>query len=374
MPPELHKPYRVAIAAGGLAQAKRTYEYVMDFCNRSHILHQWIKGEPLKSEVRFKDNSWIAPLPSSAKQLYNLHAEMFIIDEAAQAGDEVLIHAPRVVGAYDPNRIIISGHFVDDPACYISSFVDIWTNKEDYPDSVWKRIHYSSLNVPWIKKSEVDMARKIYSSDQFKTIWEAELPELTSTLFEVKAIRECRVSDIPMYSGRDPIKMAVDWGFGPSAAAILVGEVIQEGDDPIDNDYNILYAKEYPQKTGPWMQKEINKVAKRFNVQEIRADSSHSQENFRLKQKGWIVREMVFRAIKSRMQERLRVILERRKVSIWRGFDALLKQLVSYRLDTKKDDHLCDCLQMLTWERSSSFAGDFYYVKGKYGRQRKRGL
>ncbi len=370
LPPELKKPFKIAIAAGGLQQAKRTYDYVMDFCNRSRLLREWIKGEPLKSEVRFKDNSWIAPIPSSSTQLFNLHCDMFIIDEAAQAGDEVMIHAPRIVGAFQPNRIVVSGHFIDDPKCYVSTFVDIWTNDNDFPRSEWLKIHYSSLNVPWISQTEIDMARKTYSQDAFKTIWEAELPELTSTLYSVKAIRSSRVSDIPIYKGDWPLVMSVDWGFAGSPSAVIVGEVV--GDDPIDCDYNILYAEEYPQKTGPWMQKEIVKIAERFNVRSIRCDSSHSQENYRLKQKGLVVEEMVFRAIKGRMQERLRVLLEHQKIKMWRGFDVLLKELVSYRLDSKKDDHLVDCLQMLTWQHPANYMGDFYYVKNKYGSQRKR--
>lgn len=378
LPPELHKPFRVAIAAGGQAQAKRSYDYVMEFCSRSPILRDWIKGQPLKSEVRFKDNSWIAPIPSSDTQLFNLHCEMFIVDEAAQAGDKVLMHAPRVVGAFNPNRMIVSGHFVDDPKCYISSFVDIWTNDNDFPRigqtdnprEAWKKVHYSSLKVPWIEQSEIEMARKTYSADEFKTIWEAELPELTSTLFSVAAIRRSRVSEIPVYSGHDPLVMAVDWGFSDSPTGILIAEVVQ-ADDPVDNDYNIIYAEEYPQKTAPWLHKEIDKLIKRFNIQSIRCDSSHSQENYRLRQRGYVVEEMVFRAIKPRMQERLRVLLERDKIKIWRGFDVLLRELVGYRMDLKKDDHLCDCLQMVTWANPKHYMGEFYYVKRKYG-QRKR--
>lgn len=379
MPPELGKPFRVAIAAGGQAQAKRSYDYVMEFCSRSNLLRDWIKGQPLKSEVRFKDNSWIAPIPSSDTQLFNLHCEMFIVDEAAQAGDKVMIHAPRVVGAYNPNRIIISGHFIDDPKCYISSFVDVWTNDSDFPRTgttdtpkiEWMKVHYSSLAVPWIEQSEIDMARKTYSADAFKTIWEAELPELTSTLFSVSAIRRSRTDKVPTYTGHDPLIMAVDWGFSESPTAILIAEVIQ-ADDPLDNDYNIIYAEEYVQKTAPWLHAEIDKLMKRFPVQNIRCDSSHSQENYRLKQRGYVVEEMVFRSIKARMQERLRVLLERDKISIWRGFDVLLKELVGYRMDLKKDDHLVDDLQMVTWQQPKNYMGDFYYVRKKYGQRKKR--
>jgi len=369
LPPYIKRPWKVAIAAGGLAQSKRTYDYVIEMC-ANPVISDWILGEPLKSEVRFKDRSWIQPMPSSDTQLFNLHADMFIIDEAAVAGDSVLMHAPRVVSTFNPNRIIISGHFTDDPKCYVSNFVDIWTNDVDYPKTEWSKLHYSSLDVPWIEERDINLAKKIMSQDEFTTIYRAELPVLTNTLFDVQSIRRCRVMEEIHPSGKDPILMAVDWGFGPSAAAILVAEVI-EAEDPLDNDYNILYAQEYPQKTGPWMQQEIDKVAKRFNVQAIRADSSHSQENYRLKRKGWVVEEMVFRALKGRMQERLRVLIEREKIRIWNIFDDLLKELVAYRLDTKKDDHLVDCLQMLVWQQPQQYMGDFYYVKKKYGGPRK---
>jgi len=626
------------------------------------------------------------------KVCWSGNSNMFIIDEAAQAGDKVLMHAPRVVGAFKPNRIIISGHFVDDPLCYVSNFVDIWTNDIQYPRDEWTKIHYSSLsNIPWIDESQINMARKIMSADEFKTVWEAELPELTSTLFDVASIRASRLHDMPIPTGKNPIYMAVDWGFGPSPAAILVAEVEVDADNPLDSKYTVLYATEYPQRTGPWMQREIDNVAKRYNVSCIRADSipgyvpcvirkndrvdilpfedianftgvdkeviplsgveilgygnkfdrikyisrhpytgpisrmrtvnsildatpnhpvamyrshnylsisetegklvccspnnlpfprkdrsfssisrdlawvlgffsangciadgavtfsssdkslldrvagilsdmgmeqsvgdgtyslryrryaminyllrhcysknglkkvpefifngsrevvssflagyydgngsrgsswkvvegyetllqgilylkmyvekppgevyhpsfsigeshgggaynltwnrtanepnvrevqyvrslpyngyvydveteggsfvcglgfpkvhnsSHSQENYRIKQKGWLVEEIVFRALKSRMQERLRVLLEQRKIAIYMGFETLLKELIAYRLDTKKDDHLCDCLQMLTWQQPKNFVGDYYFARRKY----KRGL
>ena len=626
------------------------------------------------------------------KVCWSGNSNMFIIDEAAQAGDKVLMHAPRVVGAFKPNRIIISGHFVDDPLCYVSNFVDIWTNDIQYPRDEWTKIHYSSLsNIPWIDESQINMARKIMSADEFKTVWEAELPELTSTLFDVASIRASRLHDMPIPTGKNPVYMAVDWGFGPSPAAILVAEVEIDADNPLDSKYTVLYATEYPQRTGPWMQREIDNVAKRYNVSCIRADSipgyvpcvirkndrvdilpfedianftgvdkeviplsgveilgygnkfdrikyisrhpytgpisrmrtvnsildatpnhpvamyrshnylpisetegklvccspnnlpfprkdrsfssisrdlawvlgffsangciadgavtfsssdkslldrvagilsdmgmeqsvgdgtyslryrryaminyllrhcysknglkkvpefifngsrevvssflagyydgngsrgsswkvvegyetllqgilylkmyvekppgevyhpsfsigesyggeaynltwnktangsnvyevqyvrnlpyngyvydvetergsfvcglgfpkvhnsSHSQENYRIKQKGWLVEEIVFRALKSRMQERLRVLLEQRKIAIYMGFETLLKELIAYRLDTKKDDHLCDCLQMLTWQQPKNFVGDYYFARRKY----KRGL
>ena len=69
LPSELNTRVNVAIAAGSLAQSKRTYDYVMEFAMKQRIIRDWIKGEPLQSEIRFKDNSWIAPLPSSDTQL-----------------------------------------------------------------------------------------------------------------------------------------------------------------------------------------------------------------------------------------------------------------------------------------------------------------
>jgi hypothetical protein len=367
LPPELGKRVNVAMAAGSLAQSRRTFDYVMDFAMHSPIIRDWIKDEPLKTEIRFKDNSWIAPLPSSDTQLYNLHCPIFIIDEAALAGDKVIEHAPRIVGAYEHNRMIISGHFIDDPRCYISRFADVWTNDVEYPRSEWTKIHYSSVDIPWMQK-ELETARKLYSAEKFKAVWEAQLPALDNTLLDVHAIRECRSDSEFIPSPLNKITMAIDWGFGPSAAAIVVTETIPITTNPLDNEYNILFAEEYPQKTGPWMQKKVDEMAKTYNVNKVRADSSHSQENYRLRQAGWAVEDMVFKALKDRMVERLRVTIQQKKIHIWKSHDVLLKELVAYRKDAKKDDHLVDSLMMCLWESQADGMSNFFFRAGRYGR------
>ena len=383
MPSVTGRNVKIAIASGGLTQAKRVYDYIVQFCNYNKMVMEWVKGEPLKTQVTFKDNSWIAPMASSSSQLYNLHADVFIIDEAAVAGDEVIEHSPRVVGSSTPNRIIISGHFIDDPKVYISKFAEIWQNDEDYPEfgttdepkSEWKRIHFTSMDAPWMSTIEIETARKLYSREKFDAVFKGILPELTGTLFDLTAIRKARSDKEPGYGAKQNKNiLAVDWGFKGDPTALLVLEIIEDKKDPLDNIYNTLYAKEYKNKTGPWMQVEIDKIYTQYKCIEVRCDSSHSQENYRLRKRGMVVKDMVFRAIKRRMQERLRVVIQRELIIIWKGYDIFLKELVGYGLDVKKNDHLVDCAQMATWEEYDHTYGNIFVIKRKYGGKRSKGI
>lgn len=376
MPFMTGKPIKIAIASGSREQAGRVYDYIVQFCNFNKTLSDWIKGKPLKSQVNFKDSSWIAPMAASSQQLYNLHADVYVIDEAAVAGDEVIEHAPRIVGSSYPNKIIISGHFIDDPKVYISKFADIWQNTDEYPeegttgdpDMEWKRIHFTSMDVPWVSASEIETARRMYSKEKFDAVFKGMLPELTTSLFNLTHIRNMRNDTEPGIGAENNAKiMAVDWGFKGDPTAILIVEIIA-AKNPLDNQYNVLYAKEYSQKTGPQMQEEIDRLYTSYRCSEVRCDSSHSQENYRLRFRGMQVREMVFKAIKSRMQERLRVLVEREHLIIWKGFEDLLKELVAYTLEAKGDDHLVDCMMMATYIKNDHTYGNVFVVKKKYGR------
>jgi len=364
---DLGRPYSVAIASGGLAQAKRMYDFIMSFLSRSRHLADLVKGEPLKREVRFKNGSWVAPLPSSDTQLYNLHCPLFIIDEGAVAGDQVIDHYPRVIAGQPFGRVILLGHFLDTAECYVSKFTDIWFNEEKYPD--WHRIHYSSLEIPWISESEIEAARRVHSREKFQAVFEAKLPPLTTTFFKPEDIRKARRDEPPTRSG-GKIVMAVDWGFKKGfPTGILIGEIFEDPKRPEADTYQVLYAEEYSQKTPDWLEGEIKRLVERYKVQVIRADSSHFTENYRLRMQGYRDEEVVFREVKPRMQEKLRATLEQGRVSIDKAHDLLLRELIQYRLDSKKDDHLVDCLLMLVWKRAPVYPGDFFLYKTKYGKK-----
>jgi len=330
--------YDVAIASGSLKQARYVYRYLSDFIDNSDILQRLVVGEVLKTKVSFRKGE-VRCYPASPKSLFGVHANLLIIDEAVEAGDDVFVHLGRITLPCFPRRVILSS----TPHRYTSRFVELWLDRKRYTE--WLRLAWSPLEAPWISSSEIERIRKRLTDEEFRSIILGEPTPLADTVFSLKALRNAAVDAIETKK-EVPAIMGIDWGFTISPTAIVI---IQE----VGEEIRVVYTREFWKPDMDRLLDEIVNLTKVYDVQKVFCDIHQKGENQRLRKKGVRVTEVTGEQRKESILK-VRSLLLDKKLLIPRD-SGLLQQMLRLTPTTKKGDDLIDAflfaLRGTVWER-----------------------
>jgi hypothetical protein len=363
LPPFIGQRYDVVIASGSINQSQKLYSYSREFLESHPVIENSIDGESTKTKVVLT-NGTITALPASDKSLYSVHADLMIVDEAVEAGGEVLKHMYRIVGPSPYSRIILSSTPHNPQAGYTSQFVDMWENVANkYPDwqgkRGWKRYAWNWMDCPWISDEQLQEARAGYSEELFQVLCMGEPHPVIGTFFQMEDIRDhVRIDDRIRAASNSIIIIGVDWGYSPNPTAIVVVQYV--GDE-----VHVIHTEA---KTGvkfsDWNDR-IEALYEQYtdmgNEVYVYSDASHIGENQRLKnEKHLPLSPIKFKAHKPRMLENIRYMVENGKIKIWQGYDELLRQLSRYVMNSKDNVDLLEALMLA-----------LYYRKGRTGSTRR---
>jgi len=326
----LKEPYSVLIASGNLAQAQYLYEYSTKFINNVEELKRNVKGEPRKTFTIFKNGGTIRALPSADESLYSYHANLFIIDEGVIA-EAPLTHMYRIIKGKNPNRIIIAS----TPHDFTSKFVELWINKEKYPE--WYRYYFNPEQCRKITKEELEEARRGLPEDKFRTLILGLPTPPSDSYFNLEDLRKCRVQET--FMGEGEVRIGVDWGFTTSKTGIVIVQI--EG-----NNFNVLHAELV---SNPRMEDLLGKIEaywRRYNATRIYTDQVQKGENQRLRERGLPVTEVYFSKERGFLMTSLKTLIEQHRLKIPEKYSELIRQLAYYSPDKGKDDDLVDALAL----------------------------
>lgn len=345
----LQEPYGVIIESGSQEQSRILYDYQKTWIENSDILQKLVKGDALKTNTEFKNGSFIKALPASWKSIYGQHCDLLIIDEAVEAGGDLIDDSIRVIGTSKHDRIILSS----TPHDYNSKFVTMWEDKKKYNN--WKRFSWNALECPLYTEEKIEEARK--RGDMYFEIFMLGKPyPLKGTMINMEDVKaSSRGVDLFSY---DPdfgyTVMGIDWGWAPDPTAIVI---IQRNDDIIRVLKYRTKLKEDPEVALDW----IETACKDYHVDRIFADSHNKHMNALLGKRALPLFQVAFKGEKGMMQANLSSIFERRKIKIPEQFVTLLWQLKSYTYGTKGSDDLIDAMMLVCKEYKSYSNADLYY-------------
>jgi hypothetical protein len=114
------------VIGGTQKQADFLFVYCRRFIDRSPYLSSRIRGEPLKSETRFKNGSLIMVHAASPGGVRHAHVDCLIFDEVAVARDDMVRASFSMVAEAPYPRIVL----LSTPHDPMSVFVAIWQDAE----------------------------------------------------------------------------------------------------------------------------------------------------------------------------------------------------------------------------------------------------
>jgi len=360
--PELTKqPYRVIILGGSGQQSHIVYGYIKDAIRDNPKVKSMIDGDPLQSITKFKNKSVIKALTKSFKSIYGQHGDLVIIDEAVEAGDFVIRDSFRIIGESPYSRIILS----TTPHDYTSLFVDMWSDKKEYPDynlnkrqiGAWKRYSWSTMNCPRITTQMIKEAKQHLPEWMFQVYWMGKPYPLIGTMVSLDKVKVA-TKDNPIFKYEEkydhPI-IGFDWGFHPNPGA---GILVQKKEDIWYVLKYKLFHKIHPDKVLDW----IETTARDYNISHIFVDSADIGEYLRLMDRGLPVYPIKFKNEKFIMQSNLTNIFEKELIKIPEDFIPITKQLRKYTYDTKVDEDLVDALMLAIRKEGKPTASLYYKI------------
>jgi len=327
----LQEPYSVIIESGSQEQSRILYDYLKTWIENNSVLQKLVKGEPLKTNTAFKNGGFIKALPASWKSIFGNHSDLLIIDEAVEAGGDLIDDSIRVVGTSKHDRIILSS----TPHNYDSRFVTMWEDTKEY--SNWRRFSWNALECPLYTKEKIEEAKK--RGDMYFEIFMLGKPyPLKGTMLSMNDIKASSkgvdlFSYIPSFGYT---VMGIDFGWAPDPTAIVV---IQRNDNEIRVLLYKMELKWDPDRLCDW----VERTSKELKVDRINVDSHNKHVIEMLKKRNLPIFPISFKGEKGLMQANLTSIFERQNIKIPEQFVTLLWQLKSYTYETKRNDDLVDC-------------------------------
>lgn len=257
----LKQPYSAIIESGSQEQSRILYDYLKTWIENNDILSKLVKGEPLKTNTEFKNTSFIKALPASWKSIFGQHANLVLIDEAVEAGEDLIEDSLRVVATHKPSRRIFSS----TPHTYNSKFVDMWEKEDEYKD--WKRYSWSALDCPLYTEKVIEEARK--KGDMYFNVFYLGKPyALIGTVIPIEKIKKCS-RGVGLFTYDEDFGysvMGIDWGWAPDPTAI---SIIQRNDEQVRLLYYREKLKEDPEVVVNW----IENACKDYKIDRIQSDS-----------------------------------------------------------------------------------------------------
>jgi len=355
----LQKPYSVIIESGSLEQSKTLYDYLKVWLESNSILSKLVKGEPLKTNTEFTNRSFIKALPASWKSVFGQHCNLLIIDEAVEAGDELIEDSLRVIATSKPNRRILSS----TPHNYNSLFVTMWEKKEQYKD--WKRFSWSALDCPLYTKEAIEEAKK-KGNMYFEIFYLGKPYPLKGTMIEPDSLKKCTRGNPIFQYNKDfgYVVMGIDWGWYPDPTAIVI---IQRNEEEV----RVLYYDQRKREDPEHLVERIVNLVKQYNVERIFSDSHNKHMNALVRKKGLPLYEVSFKGEKNLLQSNLTTLIEREILKIPEEYIPLIWQIRQYTYETKDNDDLVDALMLACKEYKTKSNSSFYFKVTKPKKNKK---
>ena len=329
----IKKPMEVAIIGGSQRQSQLLYDYMAEYLKLDFISEE-VAGLPLKSVTHYKDGSKVVALPASERAVRSIHPDILLLDEAVAAEKIIYSAIPRLTKA--DSRLIVSS----TPHVFLSIFVEMWSDRVKY--SMYERYHWTYKDREWIAQEELERGLKeaqSFGEEMVQTEWEGNPYTATGVRFNVKALRElCRVDYKPIKRGLGSIIGGLDWGFHHPTVLSIVEE--------ISGCFYHLGSWSWEEESPSKVAEDIIALYAEHGISVIYADSSHIQENLRLREKGLNIKEIVFRNEKEWLVANQASLIEQGRIKIWEGESVLLQQLAGYVPETKRNDDYVDSLML----------------------------
>jgi len=356
----LFQPYSVIIESGSLEQSRTLYDYLRTWLETNDILKKLVKGDPLKTNTVFYNGSFIKALPASWKSIFGQHSDLIIIDEAVEAGTELLDDSIRVIGtALYQGKNIGRAIFSSTPHDYNAKFVEMWDKTSKYPD--WKRYSWSVLECPkWTQKAIEDM--KTRGNMYFQIFGMGKPYPLMGTMIPIKQILSAS-QGVGIFD-YDPewgyCVMGVDWGFAPDPTAIII---IQRNDEL--KQIRVLYNKDLLKEDPDRLLDKLETLYKNYKVERIFTDSHNKHMNIFLTKRGLPVSPISFTGEKGMMETNLATKFEQGIIKVPEAFVKLNWQLRQYTYGKKRDDDLVAALMLAVRDYKKEYGGEIYFKKFK---------
>ena len=350
LPYYFESPYEVTILSGSMEQSQILYSYCKKFFTNTNLVER-LEREPTKSFTLLQDGSNLKCLTASEKQVRGPHPDTLIIDEACEASDDLIKAAFPQVASSRHGRIVMCS----TPHVYFSIFVEMWNRPEFYG---YDRYHWDALQCDWISRDHFAHAEKTLDKYTFEVNWMGLPSAITGTYVNPEDLRTAIVEETQMSKEPELICMGIDWGY-VHPTVITVAEKVADS-------WNILFNKSYERKRFSELQKTIQDLTERFNVQKIFTDAEDIGENQRLKEAGLPITPVNFHNAKHSLISNMQSLFEHKRIKIPSKFEGLIEQVGNYTPETKsKDDHV-DSLMLTVkvrqkMERPSIF--DYRLVK-----------
>ncbi len=314
----LRRPYQTMVIGGTQKQADFLYDYCRRFVDRSPYLASRIRGEPLKSETRFKNGSLIMVHAASPGGVRHAHVDCLIFDEVAVARDDMVRASFSMVDEAPYPRIVL----LSTPHDPMSVFVAIW---QDAEREGFRKFNWDSSRCPWKDKDEVALKESTLSREQFTVEYRGLPSSYENAIFNLGDIRECRVSERPRRDGDSPVILGIDWGFAPGLHETVAIAAQRQGER-----FVVLMAEKIEGKPEE-KQERIKAIYHELQVERAFADMSHISENQRLAEAGLQVTQVPFQNRKKEMVYRAQRLFQQRQVRIFDQELELIKQLTHYQ-------------------------------------------
>lgn len=346
-------PCRVVVLSGSQIQSDILYDYCIEIINNNDFVRSQLIEKPLRSVSRFK-MGWIKPLPASLKSTLGHRADLLIIDEAVEAGADIIKRAFSILAGSKYNRKILSS----TPHEYLSLFVDVWEEPEKY--GYRKHGYWSQLHCPWITAEEIEEKRKILDEHTFN-VDVLGIPTPMDTFFPLDDIRECRIDEELKHNPDSRTQMGIDWGWSPSPTVITIVQILGDRDH-----IQVLYQKPFKRESPKAMDQRIDGLIQTYDIERILVDNSHIHENERLRERGHRVQPIKFKPLKGQIMGELRRIITNHELEYWIDEIGLTDQLRRYVEKKKKDQDRVDSLALACWKLQRSKGGMLIPRSGSY--------
>lgn len=356
LPYFLNIPIRVVVISGSQLQSDILYDYCIEMIEQDEYVASQVADKPLRHQTKFK-RGWIKALPASLKSTLGHRGDLLIIDEAVEAGDNIIKRAFSILSGSKLGRVIISS----TPHEYMSFFVDIWEQPDEF--GFVKHGYWSQLGCPWITAEQITRLRQTLDPVTFAIDVLGE-PRSPDTFFPLDDLKECRTKERPRYNDDYHTQMGIDWGWAPAPTVITIVQVLGDKRDHIQ----VLYQKPFKRMSPKKLDKVFDALISEYNIQRIYADRSHIHENQRLIGRGHQVQQIVFRNKKPQLMGELRRIIMQHEVDIWENELELIKELRLYTEEKKKGQDRVDSLALACWKSQKSKSNILAPRSGSYRR------
>ena len=338
--------------------------------------NSYYKGQ--KEVVNYNGKIWCLEVPNntlfirrngktlwSGNSIYGQHSDLLIIDEAVEAGGDLIDDSIRVVGTSLHNgksagRIILSS----TPHNYMSKFVTMWEDHKKYNN--WLRRSWSALACPLYTEEVIEEAKK--KGKMYYDIFILGKPyPLMGTMINIEDLKNATKGN-PIYVYNKEFGytvMGLDWGFAPDPTALVI---IQRNDRQIRVFYYKDYLREDPEK----MCDTIQTLVRNYNVERIFSDSHNKHMNALLRKRSVPLFEVSFKGEKGLLQANLTSLFENGVIKIPEEYIRLIWQIRQYTYETKGGDDFVDALMLACKDYKTQYLTDDIYYKKFSSRKKKK--